>query len=269
MKYDQSPIQTLRDRLTETLAEWGAEMSTVLQELEQKRSALSELESSSAARGEEYEALKAQIQSHDELVASLREEAGEAARLRRERDEKETQIERLSADNESKDAQLQRLASELESKQDLIGALRRETQARIEALEAQIRSLREDEEEQAHGESAELAAVRAELDATLEEKREIIGTLEASINQHAETIAELKRASDMWKRKYQDLKGAATTTTATDLPAYVDTSFDAFEALEGESGSADGPSERTIAIDMRQSLLEARRRAAQSRSNGS
>ena len=99
------------------------------------------------------------------------------------------------------------------------------------------------------------------LQASLEEKRDIIEQLEASINRHSNTIAELRRSADTWKRKYQALKGdSPTATTSVNLPSLSDTDVRVIEQLEKSSG---GKTDATIAIDMRRSLLEARRTAAQ------
>ena len=58
------------------------------------------------------------------------------------------------------------------------------------------------------------------LQTSLEEKREIIEQLEASTNRHSNTIAELRRSADMWKRKYQAVKGdSPTATTSVNLPS--------------------------------------------------
>jgi hypothetical protein len=106
----------------------------------------------------------------------------------------------------------------------------------------------------------------AALEATLEEKREIITQLEASINRHSKTITDLKRSAEAWKRKYQSVKGQSSTAeTSVNVPALSDTDVRAIEHIEQiekveKSGAAP---ESTIAIDMRRSLLEARRTAAQ------
>ena len=93
----------------------------------------------------------------------------------------------------------------------------------------------------------------------VDEIAEVIEQLEASINRHANTIAELKRSAETWKRKYQSLKGAGTTDTSAHIPALSDTDVRAMEMLEK---TVESKSDSTIAIDMRRSLLEARRTAA-------
>ncbi|HMF29409.1 MAG TPA: hypothetical protein VKE42_11590, partial [Candidatus Cybelea sp.] len=69
-----------------------------------------------------------------------------------------------------------------------------------------------------------------------------------------------------WKRKYQTTKGSSSTAeTSVTLPTLTDTDVRAIEALEKEVGTK---TESTIAIDMRRSLLEARRTAAQGGGGG-
>ena len=58
----QTSIQSVRDRLTGLLADWGAELSLVLKELEEKRARLAELESHAAGHGNELEALKKRLE---------------------------------------------------------------------------------------------------------------------------------------------------------------------------------------------------------------
>jgi predicted RNase H-like nuclease (RuvC/YqgF family) len=101
----------------------------------------------------------------------------------------------------------------------------------------------------------------AGLEPSLEEKREIIQQLEASINRHSHTITELKRGAEGWKRKYQALKGGSSTAaTSVSMPALSETDVRAIEQLEK---TMEPKGDATIAIDMRRSLLEARRAAAQ------
>ena len=106
-----------------------------------------------------------------------------------------------------------------------------------------------------------LAAALAGRAASLDEKRDIIEQLEASINRHSNTLAELRRSVETWKRKYEAVKGdSPTATTSINLPSLSDTDVRVIEAIEK---APPGKAEPTIAIDMRRSLLEARRTAAQ------
>jgi DNA repair exonuclease SbcCD ATPase subunit len=292
----QTSIQGIRDRLTGLLADWGAELATVLRELEEQRARVQELEGRDDGMSEELAGLKNRIEGQESLIETLKADAEEASKLRQE--------------VRGKDLDLERLSSELDSKKELIRALRRDAEAtdRLKAdaklkdreieelkarlaraeqhavtLTAEVEAAREAAAGDEEHESAELEAMRAELDArktmikslradqervailesSLEEKREIIGQLEASINRHSGTIAELKRSAEAWKRKYQALRVASSTaTTSVSMPALSDTDVRAIEQLE-QSAEIVKP-DATIAIDMRRSLLEARRTAAQS-----
>jgi chromosome segregation ATPase len=298
MVRQETGIEDLRERLTGLLADWGAEMSMVLRELEEARSRLAETSSSADGHAEQIKALEGRVAGQTELIETLREEAAESSELRGE--------------VRARDLEIERLTSELDSKQELIHALRRDAEAgdRLKAeakvmdkeiaalkkerrnaevqlaeLRAEVEALREHSDDDSGAMAAELEAVRAELDARkalikslradadrvsglesrLEEKREIVANLEGSINKHVETIAELKRASDIWKRRYQALRGAHADATSRDLPLFSDTDIAAMQQLETTDVAAP---EQTIAIDMRRSLSEARRKAAQSHNKG-
>jgi DNA repair exonuclease SbcCD ATPase subunit len=285
----QTPIQTVRDRLTGLLADWGAELSMVLKELEEKRSRVEELETKTAGRDGQFEALQKRAEGQDALIEALKGDAEEASKLRKE--------------IRAKDLEFERLSSELDSKKELIRALRRDAEGadrskadaklkdreierlkaegaqaeqRAQQAAAELNSLRDSVTDRESEGSAELEAVRAELDArktlikslradqervsaleaSLQEKRDVIEQLEASINRHANTITELKRNADAWKRKYQALKGNGAAETSTQLPTLSDTDVRAIENLEK---NVETKSDSTIAIDMRRSLLEARR----------
>ena len=288
-------IQGLRDRLTGLLADWGAELASVLKELEEKRARVAELEGGAAGRSDEIEQLKQRIEGQNTLIEALRGDAEEASKLR--------------AEVRSKDLEFERVSSELESKKELVRALRRDTdgaervkadarqqgsrdrgaQGQASASGAPSRRRRRAARDacaraaasKASEEQAEIEALRAELEArktmikslradqervaalqaSLEEKRQIIEQLEASMNRHSNTIAELRRSAETWKRKYQAVKGdSPTATTSVNLPSLSDTDVRVIEQLD-KAGA--GKNEATIAIDMRRSLLEARRTAAQ------
>jgi hypothetical protein len=64
-------IQSLRDRLTGLLADWGAEFSVVLKELEDKRAKLAELE----GRQDEVRTLQQRVEGQNNLIEALRTEA--------------------------------------------------------------------------------------------------------------------------------------------------------------------------------------------------
>jgi hypothetical protein len=79
------------------------------------------------------------------------------------------------------------------------------------------------------------------------------------------TISALRRSVDAWKHKYQAVKGRVGEEhdqTLAEPPDFSDTELDAFKALEKVNGDAP---DRTVAIDMRDALKEARRQKAQSK----
>lgn len=293
MALQETSTEDLRERLTGLLADWGAEMSMVLRELDAARNQLAGLAEHADGHAEQIKTLEARIEGQSRLIETLQAEAGEVSELRGEM--------------RARDLEVERLTSELQSKQELIHALRRDAEAsdrlkadaklkdkeiaglqsarrqaeqEIRELNAEIEALCDNAESQSSGDLAEVSALRAELEARktmikslradadrvgalesrLEEKREIVATLEASINSHVETIAEWKRTADIWKKKYQTLRGKSTDATARDVPLLSDTEVDALQQLESTDVATP---EHTIAIDMRRPLSEARRKAAQ------
>ena len=120
--------------------------------------------------------------------------------------------------------------------------------AELEARKVMIKSLRADQDRV------------AALQATIDEKSEIVRQLEASLNRHSNTIVELKRGADGWKRKYQAVKGSSSTAeTSVSVPTLSETDVRVIEQLDKDVTT---DTESTIAIDMRSSLLEARRTQA-------
>src|SRR5512134_202775 len=106
MTESTATIQSLRDRLTGLLADWGSELALVLKELEAKRARVAELESAGAGRTDEIEALKQRIEGQNTLIEALRGDAEEASKLR--------------VEVRTKDLDFERVSSELESKKDLV-----------------------------------------------------------------------------------------------------------------------------------------------------
>jgi chromosome segregation ATPase len=287
-------IQVLRDRLTGLLADWGSELASVLKELDEKRARVAELEGTAAGRHGELEALQQRIDGQNTLIEALRGDAEEVSKLRAEVRTKDLEFERVSSELESKKELVralrrdgdgaERLKSESRQKDRDLEELKSKLQsAESKASEAaaELAALRENAAAQLSEEQAEIDALRAELEArktvikslradqdrvaalqaSLEDKREVIEQLEASINRHSNTIAELRRSVETWKRKYQTVKGdSPTATTSINLPSLSDTDVRVIEQIEK---SASGKTDATIAIDMRRSLLEARRTAAQ------
>src|SRR5690606_18491151 len=79
-----TPIDELRERLTGLLADWGAELSMVLRELEKKRERLAELEADAERHDEQLESLNKRLEGQEGLIETLSADAEEALKLRRE-----------------------------------------------------------------------------------------------------------------------------------------------------------------------------------------
>jgi len=285
-------IQGLRDRLTGLLADWGSELASVLKELEETRERVAELERGAGGRTDELEQLKQTIEGQNTLIEALRGDAEEASKLRVEIRTRDLEFERVSSELESKKELVRALRRDsdgadrfkAESKgkdreiEELKAKLQRAERQAAEAANA-LATQRETSASKVSEERAELEALRSELDArktlikslrsdqervgplqaSLDEKRQIIEQLEAAMNRHSNTIAELRRSVETWKRKYQTLRGdSPTATTSVNIPSLSDTDVRVIEQLD-KSGA--GKNEATIAIDMRRSLLEARRTA--------
>jgi chromosome segregation ATPase len=291
MVQDERPIEDLRERLTGLLADWGTDLALLLDELGAKRARLAELESAAAEREERVTVLEQQTEAQSQLIETLKTDADETAALRGSLRDRELEVERLSSELDSKKDLIRALRRDAETvdrlkadakRKDLDSAAMhkelRELRERNAALGTELAQLKEESATDESEQAAELEAMRAELDArrtlikslradqdrahaletSLEEKREVIAELEASLNRHVHTIAELKRNVDTWKRKFQGTTGAGATGTAT-LPGLTETDVRVIEHLEiaVEAGNSDA----TVAIDMRRSLLEARRAA--------
>ena len=288
---DPASIQDLRDRLTGLLADWGSELSLVLRELEEKRARVAELEGRQQGQEQQAADFKRRVDGQQQLIEALKAEAEDASKLRKEVREKDLEFERVSSELDSKkelvralrrDAEVvDRLKADAKLKDRTVEELRNEVQKaerRIEEQAKELAALRE-AKTKAKEESTEIEALRAELDArkamikslradqdraaaletSLDEKREIIRQLEATLNRHSSTIIEVKRSAEAWKRKYQSAKGnSSTAETSVSLPELSETAVQAIEQLEKNGGAKP---ESTIAIDMRHSLLEARRTA--------
>jgi chromosome segregation ATPase len=287
-------VQGLRDRLTGLLADWGSELASVLKELEEKRARLAELEGGAAGRDDEVEQLKQRIEGQNTLIEALRGDAEDASKLRAEVRTRDLELERVTSELESKKELVRALRRDTDGTErvkaearhkdreidDLKTRLQRAERQAGEAAE-QLATLREAAASKASEEQSELEELRSELEArktlikslrsdqeriaalqaSLDEKRDVIGQLEAAINKHSNTIAELRRSADTWKRKYHAVKGdSPTATTSVNLPSLSDTDVRVIEQIEKSGG---GKNDATIAIDMRRSLLEARRTAAQ------
>jgi len=282
-----TPIDALRDRLTQLLADWGAEMSMVLKELEDARGRLSEIESSAVDHEEELVELKKRITGQETLIETLRGDADDAGKLRKTLNSTELELEKTRADLESKVDLIKMLRADGDKKDAAKKSLERVEKALAEQraananLEQRLRAA-EEAAAASHDDSAELAAVRAELDAKsslvktlradanraeqleerLDEKRATIAKLEDSLESQAKTIAELKESVSRWKEKFAGAKnsddsGATTLSTVPDLPL---ADFDDDEEADPEAQAAtDVLAERTLAINMRDALRDARK----------
>jgi chromosome segregation ATPase len=282
------PIGTIRERLRGLLADWGADFSDLLTELEDKRARLAEFEADEAHRKNSFNSLNKRVEAQDSLIETLNMDAGEAASLRKEIREHELELERKN--------------SEIHSKQDLIGALRRDAKdigrlrgdGRVKDQEIARLQTEKEQAEQRVAEvseefsilsastltgidaSAELEAVRAELDARkvlidslrgdadrakaleseLDKKRSMIGRLEASIDRYATTISELRASNETWKQRCAD--SAHAGNAGGPLSSLSDEELQALTGADNDSDISDS----TIAVDMRASLLEAQETGA-------
>lgn len=294
MARQDTTTDALRERLTALLADWGAEMSMLLRELDDARKQLADQDSKTANHGRELKTLEERNRGQAELIETLKSEASSASDLRSEVRAKDLEIERLASEIESKqelvralrrDAEsVDRLKAEAKLKDKEIAGLhkdKRQSEKRIAELGAQIELLKDAAASADTHEKSELEAVRAELDARktlikslradadrvaaletrLEEKRDIVAKLEASINKHVDTIAELKRSSEVWRKKYQELRSRDPAATSMEIPALSQTDVAALEQLEKTDAVAP---DSTIAIDMRRPLSEARRKTSYS-----
>jgi len=285
----------LREKLTTLLAECGAEVSAVFDQLEECRSALDELQKQQSGHDDEVQTLSRRIEGQDKLIDTLRTEASESHDLTSRIRERDGEISRLNSELASKQELVRalrrdvggsdELREQLEVRDEEIGRLKTELDAanfELSALRKQVEEISEQSIADSTNDQATVAALKAELEARktlirslrsdaergkqleeeLEAKREIVAQLEDAINNHVETINGLRRNADMWRRKYQAAKGASTSATSTELPAFTDTDIATMRRLEE---AAEGGPDRTVAIDVRKPLAEARRRAADSR----
>jgi chromosome segregation ATPase len=201
------------------------------------------------------ERVTSELESKKELVRALRRDTAGTARLKSSLRTRVRDISELKTTPQRAERQAADAAALLAGLREAAAGRSSEEESELEALRSEldarksvIKNLRADQER------------AGSLQASLVEKGEIIEQLEASINRHSNTIAELRRSADNWKRKYQAVKGdSPTATTSVNLPRLSDTDVRVIEELE-KSGNAKPDS--TIAIDMRRSLLEARRTAA-------
>ena len=79
---DEDPsISAIRERTTRLLADWGGDLSVLLNELEEKRARLQEREAEAASQSDEVEVLNRRIEAQDTLIESLNSEVDKTATL--------------------------------------------------------------------------------------------------------------------------------------------------------------------------------------------
>jgi chromosome segregation ATPase len=240
-------IDDLRERLSGLLADWEAEISAVMRALESHQS-------SAAAQVEKVQALENQV--------------NELAELRQRALERDLELNRVKKSSKDKDVRFAKLEKEHET-----------VLARVEELERKLGAPDNPVQHQKGGQQAELEALRAELAARkslikslrtdaergkafekeLAENREVIATMKESIDRHAKTIAELRRSSDSWERKYRRVveQGNRKSSRDSDMPPDSDILTDTgVEMFIDETMEVDGT--HTIVIDMTEPLRKAR-----------
>jgi len=254
---------------------------------------VAELEQNAAGMRDERDLLRQRLEEQQQLIQALRGNAEDGARLREEVLARDLELERVTSEldskkeliralrrdaegvdrqksaSEAKDRELEELRSLLKGAEQQLANVTMETDALREAASQQSDETTEIESLRAelHARKTLINSLRADqervvaLRASLDQKQEIIGQLEASINRQSSTIAELKNNADAWRRKYKLLKGeSSTAATSVNLPALSENDIRVVEELEKDVGVQ---TESTITIDMRSSLLEARRVVAQ------
>jgi chromosome segregation ATPase len=285
----ETPIGTIRERLSGLLADWGEDFSSLLTELEEKRARLDKLETDTVDNTQKFESLSRQVEAQDTLIESLNLDADEATALRQEIHDRDLELEKKSA--------------EIGSKQELISALRQDTEGigrlkgdgRVKDQEIARLMIEKGQAEQHAAEltaefniltastltgidtAAELEAVRAELEARksvieslrgdagraqaleaqLEEKRDVIAKLEVSVDRHAGSIAELQQTIASWRAKYAALKTQVPSTasiTSRVPPGLTGDELQSLDCAEDVSGDL---IDATVSVDMRKSLLTA------------
>lgn len=188
MAKSERQIDELRERLNRLLADWGTEISAVLSLLEGQQS---------------------QSSAHSENAQALENQSNELTKLRQRVRERDMALDHLTKSSKERDARF----AELEK--DLKGA-----RTRLEELERQPKAVPQDEVEAMRAELAArkllVKSMRTDADRAkaLEkehaENRDLIAKLKVTVDRHAKTIAELRRGSEGWERKYRELSEVTT-----------------------------------------------------------
>jgi chromosome segregation ATPase len=271
--YDVS-FSGLHDRLEALRQEFDGALASLFTELDQAREAVAVLKGAEDDQADKLLKAEERIGAQDELIETLNQELQEAKLLRREIRERELDIERMR--------------SELASKNELVSAVREQTNratTQIGGLQRELAEAREQSADATAMDNAEIVALKAELEARrsmirnlredaaraetlesqLDAKRETISMLEESIEQHVQTIADLRKSADAWKLKYMAVKGGPTADseeTLTQQPAFTDTEIEALREFD-PNADTDSASDKTLSIDMRDVLEAVRAQKAQ------
>lgn len=263
----------------------SALIATLTQEAQEARALRDEVRT----RELEIEKLGSELASKGELIHALRQQLGEVDGIKstaKQRDKKifeqQHKLDQKQQELEQKQQELGQKQRELDEKQQSLERAQRE----VDSLRNELAAAAEVSQVETSVDTAEIVALKSELDARksmirslradaeraealegqLEAKRETIAVLEESIEQQGKTIAELRRSVDAWKKKYQAAKGEVgeeQNQTLVEPPEFTDTEIEALKELD--KANAGAPPDRTLAIDMRDALKEARRQKSLSK----
>ena len=289
----KTPISTMRERLTGMLTDWGADFSTLLKDLEHKRALLQAIEAEAANKSHEIETIHKheietidkRVKAQDTLIKTLKNDAEETVALRKEVRNKDRELEKKKSEIDSKHVLIDALRRDIKEVKQLKGAIKTKekenTRLVREKEQAEKRAEKLTEEMKILNASAlmgidattELEAVRAELDVRkalieslrgdaeraqaletqLEEKRDVVSKLEASVDRHVSALAESQQSVAAWKGKYASLKSGTSASESTLVRELTDEELQSQERAEDFSEDL---TDATTPHDMRKSLLE-------------
>lgn len=334
----EKTIGSLRERFDALRRNFDVELAALAESFAEAESAAGELRVGAEAQDARLQQLEDRAAGQAELIDTLKQEARESRDFQAEVRERDLEIEKLASELETKTELIQALRRQLREVEQLrAAAVRRDTtiaeqqealegkqqaldeaQRRIESLGGELETLRAETECRTSDEDAELKALRAELDARrtmirslredaaragalesqLDAKREAIAEFQDSIEKHVQTIEDLRRSAEAWKKKYEAALGSDRVRdepeTLAEAPLFSETELDAlrdlgvenYEATMGRdsdgstadaggepaTGGEDGEetageeiiNDRTVAIDMRDALTQVRAQKSQS-----
>ena len=295
-------IASMHERLASIRNDVDDTFSTMFGDLDKLLNSIEQLKSDGVDNGKRVKQLEERAEGQSELIETLTKEAEEARSLRAEAREQDLEIERLKSELESKNDLVKALRRKSEDseqskskqkqqdkkifeQQHELDRKQREldrAKSRINELKQELEAEHQRAAEQTGIESSEMVSLKAELDARksmikslkadgervdsleaqLEAKQEAVDALEQAIDQHAATIEGLRRSVEAWKEKYQAVKGEKIQDideTMTELPEFTDTELEALRQLEATN---QGGPESTVAINMSDSLKQARKAKA-------